>query len=238
MSNVKLFLHSVLLGALCCNGVSAQENVEAKEAQARVRFFGQAATAIKFFKNQSCYGGRGIQASKAGLGALFGKNQSISLGMPETPTVANLQSRDGILFAAFYREYAVRAAEPLTIHVAYAETTGRTGYSCKPYGAVFTPEAGQDYEVTLDIGAGLCQFQVKRIDVKDTAVQLLPVLHREAQKCTKDDVLPIAVCKATLAECKEDVIEAFHATSQEGKPDKSAFAQCTAAYQTCAQATK
>jgi hypothetical protein len=238
MSHGKLLLGAALLCALSSNSVWAQEDEEAKGPQARVRFFGQAAIAIKFFKNQSCYGGRGIQASKTNLGAMFGNSKSISLGMPETPTVASLQSRDGILFSAFFREYAVRADEPLTIHIAYAETTGRMGYSCKPYGAVFTPEAGQDYEVTVDVGNGLCEFQIKRIEVKDTAVQLLPVLHREAQKCTKDDVLPIAVCKTTLNECKEGVMEKFRATSPEGKPDKAAYAECTAAYKTCAQATK
>lgn len=237
-SQIQIILGSVLLCALGGNCAWAQENEEAKSTEARVRFFGQAAIAIKFFKNQTCYGGRGIQASKTNFGAMFENTKSISLGMPETPTTANLKSRDGILFDAFYREYAVRADDPLTIYAAYAETTGRTGISCPPFAAVFKPEAGKDYEVTVDIGNAACLFQIKRIDLKDAAVQLQPVLFTEAKKCTAGDVLPIQVCKATMAECKESVIEKFRETSPEGKPDKTAFAACTAEYKTCAAATK
>jgi hypothetical protein len=225
---------------LCALGSSAwaQESDDVKGPEARIRFFGQAAIAIKFFKNQSCYGGRGIQASKTNLGAMFGNSKSITLGMPDTPTVASLKSRDGILFNAFYREYAVKANEPLTIYAAYAETTGRTGISCPPFSAVFNPEAGKDYEVTVDVGGPSCVFQIKQIAVKDAAVQLLPVLFKQANKCTADDVLPIAVCKATMAECKEGVMEKFRETSPEGKPDKAAYAACAAEYKACAAATK
>lgn len=238
LSQMKVMLGPVLLCVLSSSCAWAQENAEAKGAEARVRFFGQAAIAIKFFKNQSCFGGRGIQASKTNFGAMFGNAQSISLGMPDTPTVTNLSSRDGILFNAFYREYAVRADEPLTVYAAYAETTGRTGISCQPFTGVFKPEAGKDYEVTVDLANSACIFQIKRIELKDGAVQLQPVLFAEAKKCTSDDVLPINVCKATIAECKESVIEKFRETSPEGKPDKTAFAACTAEYKTCAAATK
>ena len=249
---MKIFLGSILLCALSGNAAWAQDAVEGKGGEARVRFFGQAAIAITLYKNQACVGGKGIQVSKTNLGALFGNSKSISLGMPETPNVTNLKSRDGILFAAFYREYAVRAGEPITIAAQYYETTGDSrmtlgnvvythpGISrgCKKIDGSFTPEAGKDYELTVDIGSPTCQFTLTQVDVKDAAVQLTPVALAESRKCAAGDVLPIALCKATLAECKEDVLEKFHETTPEGKPDKAAFAACTAEYKTCAAATK
>lgn len=227
-----------LLCVLSSNFAWADEPAEAKGGAARVRFFGQAAIAIKFFKNQSCYGRKGIQVSKTNLGALFGSTKSITLGMPETPTVADLKSRDGILFSAFYREYAVRADEPLTIWAAYAESTGRKMYSCDSFGAVLTPQAGKDYEVTVDLGNNKCVFKINRIEAAGAAVQLQPAAFAEAQKCTAQDVLPINACKASMAECKESVLEKFHESSPDGKPDKTAYAACAADYKTCAAATR
>lgn len=243
-------LAAVMLCALDSSMVMAQdtEGQQVAGAGARVRFFGQAAIGIKLFKNQSCYAGRGIQASKKG--PFGGKN--VSIGMPNSPNVDNMKSRDGILFAATYHEYAVRAGQPLTIHVDYSETTGSvrltTGNmitetegisnSCEKFAEVFTPEAGQDYDVTVDIGRGTCQLHVQKIESKDSAVRLQPVATAKAPKCASDVVLPIAACKATYAECKADVLEKFKETNASGKPDKAAFAECTAEYKACAAETR
>jgi hypothetical protein len=248
MNQMKRILGSVLVCALSSNIAWADDAVEAKGGQARVRFFGQAVIGLTFFKNQSCYGRRGIQASRAGLGGAFGSTKNISLGIPETPNVTNLKARDGIITAAFYREYEVRSGNPLAILATYTETTGPnphfigqpTGYfaKCENIGAYFTPEDGKDYEVSLDIKGQACHLTVNQIASTDAGVQLTPVAVAEAKKCTAQDVLPLDLCKATLAECKEGVTEKFRETSPEGKPDKAAFASCTAEYKTCAAATK
>lgn len=248
MINTKL-LGAVALFALGSSLALAQEGEEAPAGKgARVRVVGQAAIGIKLFKNQSCYAGRGIQASKKGL--FGGKN--VSIGMPNSPTIDNMKSRDGILFAATYHEFAVRADEPLTIYVDYSETTGsvRTNNgimitetegqsnSCEKFAEVFTPQAGQDYDVTVDIGGGTCQLHVQKIDSKGSAVQLQAVPTAKAPKCAGDVVLPIAACKATYNECKADALEKFRESSPQGKPDKTVFAECTADYKACAAETK
>lgn len=248
---MKLILGTVLLCAMGCNGARAEDVVEAKGGQARVRFFGQAAIAIQFHKNQTCIGKRGIAVSKTNMGALLGSSKSISLGMPETPNVASLKSRDGILMPAFYREYAVRANQPITVVAQYYETTGdsrialgnitltRPGISrgCSKIGASFTPEDGKDYEVTVETGSPACALTVTQIQTKEAALELTPVAVTEVLQCTAQDVQPLAVCKATLAKCKDGVTEKFRAMSPEGKPDKAAFAACTAEYKACVAET-
>jgi hypothetical protein len=44
----------------------------------------------------------------------------------------------------------------------------------------------------------------------------------KAEKCTTDDVLPIAGCKSMLAEYKADAFERFRETSPDGRFDKIA----------------
>jgi hypothetical protein len=239
MNRMGWFASAALLCMLGSSGAWAQDKTEttdAKPAVARVRFFGQAAIGIKFFKNQSCIGGDGIQASKKNFGGMFAKN--VSIGMPITPTVENMKSRDGILFAASYHEFAVRANEPLAISVDYSETTGVRSYRCDQIGGVFKPEAGQDYDITVDLVNGTCAVNVQKIEVRDSAMQLLPVPLDGTRKCTADDVLPINVCKATFEECKTNVIEKFKETDPEGKPGKAAFAECTARYKSCVADTR
>lgn len=239
-------LAAAMLCALCGSLATAQEAEEPQAgAGARVRFFGQAAIGIKFFKNQSCYAGRGIQASKKNLGGVFAKN--ISIGMPNSPTVDSIKSRDGILFSATYHEFAVRADEPLTILVDYSETTGGSPYfindtgrggRCDLFAGTFKPEVGRDYDITVDIGGGACQLKVQRIELKDGGAELQPVQVDRANKCTSADVLPIAVCKSTFAQCKADAIEKFKEISPNSKPDKTVFAECSAEYKACVAETK
>jgi hypothetical protein len=179
------------LTALCVltgNYAWAGEEIKTQGGQARVRFFGQAVIGLTFYENKSCYGGKGISASRTGFGGAFGSKKNISLGMPETPNVINLKARDGILASAFYREYSVNFGEPLTILASYQESTGRTSYSCKNFSAVFTPEEGKDYEVAVNINSDICKLDIKRIEQKDTGIQLMPVDLSEGRKCSgKDD---------------------------------------------------
>jgi hypothetical protein len=138
---------------------------------------------LTFYKNQSCYGGKGISASKSGLGGVFGSKKNISLGIPETPNVISLKDRDGILASAFYREYSVTSGEPLAILGTYEENTGRSGSSCKKIGVFFIPENGKDYEISMDLTAQTCQLKVTRLDLNESTVQLAPVEILPAENC-------------------------------------------------------
>lgn len=184
---MKSFLVTIALCILSGNFAWAEENSRPQAGSARVRFFGQAVIGLTFYKNQTCYAGKGISASRSGFGGVFGNKKNISLGMPETPNVTNLKARDGLLASAFYREYSVKANEPLAIHASYHESTGRTGYSCKSFGGVFTPEDGKDYEVSVDISSQFCVVSVLRIDLNEAALQLAPVTLSESGKCSEKE---------------------------------------------------
>lgn len=181
---MKTLLVSIVVCALSVNFACAEEKSGSQSELARVRFFGQAVIGLTFYKNQTCYAGKGVSASRSGLGGVFGSKKNISIGIPETPNVVNLKARDGILASAFYREYSVNAAEPLAIHASYHEDTGRTGYTCKSFGGVLTPEDGKDYEVTVEIDSQSCRLSVTRIDLNESALQLTPVELSDGGKCT------------------------------------------------------
>jgi hypothetical protein len=173
--------------ALCilnANSASAEEPSGPSGGQARVRFFGQAVIGLTFYKNKTCYGGKGVTASRSGLGGAFGSKKNITLGMPETPNVLNLKQRDGILASAFYREYAVNAAEPLNILASYKESSGGFGYKCQSLSGYFVPENGKYYEVTVDIDGQHCRLRVGRIESTPTSIELLPVGLTESGKCS------------------------------------------------------
>lgn len=159
-----------------------------QEGYARIRFFGQAVIGLTYYENKACYGGDGEYVSTTGFGGVFHSKKNISIGMPVTPNVTNLKNRDGILSRAFYHEYYVRAAEPITISAEHVETTGRTGYHCDPINASFVPENKKDYEVALDVSLGQsCSLNVTQIDSTEEAVKLVPVKLSEAKECPEDD---------------------------------------------------
>ncbi|WP_369935198.1 hypothetical protein [Xanthomonas tesorieronis] len=145
----KLFLLIAFFAAACPAAAIAgdDEDEQARvnpDNQARIRFFGQAAIGLEFYRNTVCYGGdaESETPSSSGFGGAFGSKKNISLGMPVTPNVTNLKQRNGILAKAFYREYAITAGEPIAIHASYYETTGSNGISrgCDDFGATFVPE--------------------------------------------------------------------------------------------------
>jgi len=234
MKNMKMLATAVMLCVVGGSAAWAQDREDAKGA--RVRFLGQAAATLKYYKNQTCVSPRGgIVVQKP---SLFRSGKVVSLGMPVTPNVTNLDSRSGILTSAAYKEYAVRAGEPLTVWGKYGETTGRSAYWCEEIALVFNPEQGQDYEVTFDFEQGGCKLNVRRIEVTGDQVQLQPVPTSAPHKCTANDVVPIEVCKATLAECKADALAKFRETSPDGKPGKTVYEECAAEYKACAAETK
>ncbi|MFC5476364.1 hypothetical protein [Paraherbaspirillum soli] len=196
--SMKGFLAAVFMCALSAgNLVWAADGVTEHGGHARVRFIGNGLIGLTFYKNKSCVGGRGIQASRNGrnlgaaLGILFGKAKNISLGIPETPNVTNLENWDVTLSKAFYREYSVNADEPLTIEAAYyfhtaGNHTSIARVTCNVDG-FFVPEDGKDYEVTLNVGEKTCQLDVMKIDSAEAAVKLIPVKVKAANKCSAVD---------------------------------------------------
>ncbi|WP_157050590.1 hypothetical protein [Herbaspirillum rhizosphaerae] len=180
-----------LLIAMCLSTsghlAQAEEKSVPQDGHARVRFFGQAAISISFYPEKACYGGKGVQTSRSGFGGLFGNKKNVSIGIPETPDVRNLQDRDGVLSKAFYREYSVNADKPLTITAAMAQTTGRHTYSCDRIGVSFIPGNGKDYEVSFNYDDDTCQIDVAQIETAEAVVRLQPVELSPAEKCSARD---------------------------------------------------
>lgn len=165
---------------------AADTVTSAGDGHARMRFFGQAVTRMQFNAGQSCFTNRGaVSVSKSGFGGAFGNKDNIVIGMPSTPNAVNLKQRDGILARAFYREYEVKAGEPVTVLSSYTETTGVMSYSCKQIASTFIPENQQDYEISLDLTQNGCQLTINKIVPSNGTIQLLPVAASSASKCTK-----------------------------------------------------
>ncbi|QNH14792.1 hypothetical protein [Xanthomonas sp. SI] len=191
----KLFLLTALFAAACPAAAITDDDEDEQarvnpDNQARIRFFGQAAIGLEFYRNTMCYGGdaESETPSSSGFGGAFGSKKNISLGMPVTPNVTNLKQRNGILAKAFYREYAITAGEPIAIHASYYETTGPSGISlgCKDFGVSFVPEKGQDYEVALDLSRQYCHLAISRISETSDGVALAPVESKDAQECSDE----------------------------------------------------
>jgi hypothetical protein len=178
---------SLLLASLsAANPVAAQEStaaantsaspaataaatiVEATPARstARMRLFGQNGVMIDFYENSQCLGGSGPKTrASGGFGDAFssfvGRAKNTSIGMTETPTTAHLAARDGIFSRAYFREYEVAANQPVALNMAFQNAPG--GARCSQFGGTFTPEAGKEYEVTLDLQGQQCMAVVREI---------------------------------------------------------------------------
>ncbi|WP_295960178.1 hypothetical protein [uncultured Xanthomonas sp.] len=191
----KLFMLTALFAAACPAAAIPYDD-EGEQArvnpdnQARIRFFGQAAIGLEFYRNAMCYGGDAETEtpSSRGFSGAFGSKKNISLGMAVTPNVTNLKQRSGILAKAFYREYAIAAGEPIAIHASYYETTGPIGISsrCKDFGVSFVPEKGQDYEVSLDLSRQTCHLTISRISETSDGIALTPVEIKDAKECSDE----------------------------------------------------
>jgi hypothetical protein len=115
----------------------------------------------------------------------LGNKVNLSLGMPETPNLINLDQRDGFLSKAFYREYAVDAGRPLTIQGSEAQTPGgRYSYSCGPIAGSFVPHSGKDYEVAFNYSNQFCRIDVAEIDSSEGDIKMSPLLLVPAAKCS------------------------------------------------------
>jgi hypothetical protein len=170
---------SALLLSLCTlAGASAQEaqpapaasNEAATPAPARVRLFGQNGLMVHFYQNSSCMGGKGPKTTVSGgvgdaFGSMFGRAKNTSIGMPETPTTANLGKRDGYFSKAYFREYEIAGNQPMALRMAYQSAAGAPGSKyCRTFGGTFTPEAGKQYEVSLEVSPNQCLAVVREIE--------------------------------------------------------------------------
>lgn len=148
--------------------VEAVEAVEAV-APARVRLFGQNGAMVSFYQNSTCIGGNATKTMVSGsLGDVFssflGRAKNTSIGMTETPTTIAIADRDGYFSKAYFREYEVPGNKPVTLEMAFQSAAGAPGSQyCSKLGATFTPEAGKEYEVALDVRSGQCLAAVREI---------------------------------------------------------------------------
>jgi hypothetical protein len=168
---------SALLLSLCAlTGASAQEaapaaapSTETATATARVRLFGQNGILVHFYQNSSCVGGKGPKTTVSGgvgdaFGSFLGRAKNTSIGMPETPTTADLGKRDGYFSKAYFREYEIPGNQPMALRMAFQSGGGAPGSKyCRAFGGTFTPEAGKQYEVTLEVAPNECLAVVREI---------------------------------------------------------------------------
>jgi hypothetical protein len=172
---------SALLLSLCAStGAFAQEAAPAAApsaeaasatptATARVRLFGQNGIMVHFYQNSSCVGGKGPKTTVSGgvgdaFGSFLGRAKNTSIGMPETPTTADLGKRDGYFSKAYFREYEIPGNQPMALRMAFQSAAGAPGSKyCRAFGGTFMPEAGKQYEVTLEVAPNECLAVVREI---------------------------------------------------------------------------
>ena len=194
-----LRIASVALLAGCAIGsATAQETATVSPAAqagastnvTRVRLFGQNGAMVDFYENSVCIGGSGPKTRVSGgagdaFSSLFGRAKNTSIGMTETPTTTGLSKRDGIMSKAYFREYEIAANQPMTLSMHFQSAAGapRSAY-CPTLGGTFTPEAGKEYEITLDIHPGKCTAVVNEIQKSEQGpATLREVAIAPTQKC-------------------------------------------------------
>lgn len=181
----------VFVLALCPIVSNADESaMEKKDTvnsdSARIRLFGQNGMGVKYYPNSACYGGDSVIVS-GGLGDAFssflGTASNTSIGMPETPNSGKPSARNGLFSKAFFREYKIVANQPLTIKLDFQSNPGvRYGY-CKTIAGTFLPEAGKDYEISLDIKDGMCVPVMNELQSTTEGLILQPVVATKAERC-------------------------------------------------------
>ncbi|MQR02577.1 hypothetical protein [Glaciimonas soli] len=191
----------ILMVALCPFLAHADEsgvdkNSDVKSDFARIRLFGQNGMGVKYYPNSACYGGDSVTVS-GGFGDAFssflGVASNTSIGMPETPNSGKPSTRNGYFSKAFFREYKITANQPLTIKLDFQSNPSpsvsflkgqSTGYlSCRTHAGTFIPEAGKDYEISLDIKNGMCIPVLNELQTTEDGLILQPVVVSKAERC-------------------------------------------------------
>lgn len=182
----------VLMLALCPMPSNADESAaekkdDIKSDSARIRLFGQNGMGVKYYPNSACYGGDSVTVS-GGFGDAFssflGTASNTGIGMPETPNSGKPSARNGIFSKAFFREYKIAANQPLTIKLDFQSNPGVRYSYCKTIAGTFMPEAGRDYEISLDIKDGMCVPVLNELQSTSDGVILQPVVATKAERCS------------------------------------------------------
>jgi hypothetical protein len=184
---LSLTFASVFLIGCASSSSQVETTNTATDDTARIRLFGQNGFGIKLYQNSACVGGKSITVS-GGLGDAFssfvGTASNKSIGMPATHNTENSSNRNGFFSKAFFREYAIAAGKPVTITSGFASNPGPVYTACKRIATTFTPEAGKDYEVTLDITPTHCLQVISEMHTTPDGMTLQRVPAVKADSCS------------------------------------------------------
>ncbi|MFM0500964.1 hypothetical protein [Paraburkholderia caffeinilytica] len=106
-------------------------------------------------------------------------SKSETVGMPPSPR--DYMRVESLKFKDLIREYIVPAEKPLTVLMSASGSAGNVYSSCRPPAVMFTPTAGQDYDVFMDGARRSCWIAVRHIDGHGMDE---PVLMKVAPKCS------------------------------------------------------
>lgn len=138
------------------------------------------------YENSTCIGGGAKTVVSGSIGSsfasFFGKVENVRLGIKDTPTVLNMSKEDGKASKGYFREYVIQAGQPLTIGMSYSLPNA---LRCATLGSTFVPEAGKDYEGTLEVNFSerTCRLVLKQVQSTSDDVILADVAQLPATSC-------------------------------------------------------
>ena len=106
--------------------------------------------------------------------------RSETIGMPPSPRES--MRVGGLKFKDLIREYVVPAEKPLTVRMSASGSAGNVYSSCRPPAVMFTPMAGQDYDIFMDGAQRRCWIAARHIDGHGLDE---PVFLKVAPKCSE-----------------------------------------------------
>jgi hypothetical protein len=162
-----------LLSFACIGASSAQDSAPPAGAaaqapvagKARLRVFGQNGITTHLYQNSVCIG-KGTKTAVGGVGktflsSLFGQTANTSIGMRQTPNTRNMAKRDKLGSKAYFQEFEFAANQPVSVSMHFQSVELSAG--CKLVGGTFTPVAGKEYELELDVTRPQCVAVVQEI---------------------------------------------------------------------------
>lgn len=153
---------------------------------ARIRVLSTNASGGAAFRPaQGCYRGllesddRIVKVSDGFWAAWKYSSKSETIGMPPSPR--DSMRVESLKFKDLIREYVVPAGKPLTVLMSTSGSAGNVYSSCRPPAVMFTPTAGQDYDIFMDSARGRCWIAARQIDGYGMDE---PVAVKVAPKCS------------------------------------------------------
>lgn len=152
------------------------ESTQGHQASARIRLYGQnqKSSSMSYQAGQKTIKVRVGSTLKQSFLSTFGMIKNSSLGIPQTEMVKHMKQYDGILSKMFYEEFTIPAGVPIHVHNNFQGLSqtmrtadgGRiitTQPSCSSDDAVFTAEAGKDYEAAPLYNSAACGVAVVEV---------------------------------------------------------------------------